>query len=66
MLQIIESFTQKLYGDLQSPPNFAGAPQVLQVKIVAASATVALNDIYHAFLIIQRYICNVINLFIRK
>jgi hypothetical protein len=35
-------------------------------KIVAASATVALSDIYHPFLIFQSYICNVINLFIQK
>jgi ABC-type glycerol-3-phosphate transport system permease component len=35
-------------------------------KIVAASATVALIDINLAFQIFQRYICNVINLFIQK
>jgi hypothetical protein len=54
------------YGDLRSPPNLAGAPQVFTDKIVATSATVALNDIYHAFLIFQSYICNVINLFTQK
>jgi hypothetical protein len=42
------------------------APQVVTGKIVAASATVALNDVYHAFLIFQSYICNVTNLSIQK
>jgi hypothetical protein len=47
--------------------NLAGAPPTgVTDKIVAASATVALNDIYHAFLIFQSYICYVINLFIKK
>jgi hypothetical protein len=35
-------------------------------KIVAASATVAVNDIYLAFQIFQSCICNVINLFMQK
>jgi hypothetical protein len=35
-------------------------------KIVAASATVALNDIYLAFQIFQSYVCNVIIIFIQK
>jgi hypothetical protein len=56
------------HGDLQSPPNFAGAPQGLLVtgKIIAASTTVALNDIYLAFRIFQSYICDVTNIFIQK
>jgi hypothetical protein len=53
-------------GDLQSPPNFAECATGGTGKIVATSATVALNDIYHSFLIFQSYICNVTNLFIQK
>jgi hypothetical protein len=53
-------------GDFQSPPNFAECATGGTGKIVAASATVALNNIYHAFLILQSYICNVSNLFIQK
>jgi hypothetical protein len=56
----------RLNEDLQSPTNFAECATGGTGKIVAASATVALNDIYHAFLIFQSYICNVTNLFIQK
>jgi hypothetical protein len=38
----------------------------VSVKMIAGSTTVALNDIYHAFLIFQSYISYVINLFIQK
>jgi hypothetical protein len=54
------------YGDLQSPPNFAECATGGTGKIVATSATVALIDIYLAFLIFQSYSCNIINLFIQK
>jgi hypothetical protein len=43
-----------------------GCATGVTVKMVAASATVALNDVYHAFLIFQSYICYVINLFVQK
>jgi hypothetical protein len=51
------------------PPNtteFRGCATGVTGKIVAASATVALNEIYLAFWIFQSYICNVIYLFIQK
>jgi hypothetical protein len=46
--------------------EFGGCATGVTGKIVAASATVALNDIYLAFQIFQSSICNVINLFIQK
>jgi hypothetical protein len=46
--------------------EFGGCATGVTGKIVAASATVALNDIYLAFQIFQSYISNVINLFIQK
>jgi hypothetical protein len=46
--------------------EFRGCATGVTGKIVAASATVALIDFYHAFLIFQSYICNVINHFIQK
>jgi hypothetical protein len=46
--------------------EFRGCATGVTGKIVAASATVALNDIYLAFRIFQSYICDVINLFIQK
>jgi hypothetical protein len=46
--------------------EFRGCAKGVTGKIVAASATVALNDIYLSFQIFQSYICNVINIFIQK
>jgi hypothetical protein len=47
--------------------EFRGCATGVTGKMVAASATVALNAIYLAFKIFQSYIiCNVINLFIQK
>jgi hypothetical protein len=46
--------------------EFRGCATGVTGKIVAASATMALNDIYLAFQIFQSYICDAINLFIQK
>jgi hypothetical protein len=43
-----------VHGNIQSSPSWCATG--VTVKIVAASATVALNNIYHAFLIFQSYV----------
>jgi hypothetical protein len=49
-----------------STTELMGAPQVLQIKWLPILPLVALNDIYHTFLIFQSYISYVLNLFIQK
>jgi hypothetical protein len=68
-LEFLKSILVKICISPWRPPittEFRGCATGVTGKIVAASATVALNDIYLAFQIFQSYICNVINLFIQK